>query len=383
MKRLCLLLFPVLLLVACGPGESAVSAVDADADDDADMNAAGAEQVRSLLIVDSIGVEIGDPDYVFGSIEAVSHTDYGNILVLDRPACSVVEYTPEGEFMNRMGRSGSGPGEFLNPLAMARLGDGRIAVFDINNGGLFTYLADGNYEGKTDVQYNEPVLFLTSSVENTFIGTINSFDFVDEELLITATVARFGLDSAEPLSVYWENSFSWDFRDLTVLVTGSYFAQTWASDRNGNVFVAPRSAEEYIINGYTAEGEPTITIELDIDPVGKTDNEIAEEAYFWNRRAENMGANGPFNYQPDEYRWMVHSMGIDGEERLWVRRGTEETPTFDVFDLDGNYLFKVELAGVGGPGGLFWEIKIDEFGILAYSLDPEDGYQKLYILALE
>lgn len=56
---------------------------------------------------------------------------------------------------------------------------------------------------------------------------------------------------------------------------------------------------------------------------------------------------------------------------------------FVVFNLEGNYLFKVELSEFGGSRGLFREIRINEFGILAYSLDPEDGYQKLYILELE
>ena len=369
MKVSGLCLFSAILIgvVACGSDEPETSAASDPAI--AGAGASDGVQTRTLVIVDSIGVELGDPDYVFGSIEATAHTIEGNILILDRPACSVVEYTPEGVFFRRMGRSGSGPGEFLNPLSMTRLGDGRTAVFDLNNGGLFTYLADGNYEGKTDVLYSEPVLFLTSSIENSFIGTFNSFEFVDDEPLITAQVARFDLASADPVTVYWENSFTWDFQDLTALIKGSYFAQTWASDRNGNVFVAPRSPEEYVVNGFTAEGEPTVTIQLDIDPVRKTSDEIADEAYFWNRRAENMGANGPFNYQPDEYRWMVHSLGIDADGRLWVRRGTEEIPTFDVFDLQGNYLFKAELAGAWGPRGLFWEIKIDEFGILAYSLD--------------
>ncbi|MEA3265812.1 MAG: hypothetical protein U9P42_02555 [Candidatus Fermentibacteria bacterium] len=54
-----------------------------------------------------------------------------------------------------------------------------------------------------------------------------------------------------------------------------------------------------------------------------------------------------------------------------------------MFNLEGNYLFKVELSEFGGSRGLFREIRINEFGILAYSLDPEDGYQKLYILELE
>jgi hypothetical protein len=115
---------------------------------------------------------------------------------------------------------------------------------------------------------------------------------------------------------------------------------------------------------------------------GKSEQEIIEEGEFWNTRARNMGAGGPLNYLPDPFRWKIHSMGIDDQHRLWVRRGTEETPTLDVFDYEGNHLFTAELPGITGLPGLFWEVHVDEFGILAWSLDPLDGYQKLYILEL-
>jgi len=339
--------------------------------------------MRLLVVVDSIGVELGDSNYVFGSIEAVSHTSGGNILVLDRPACSVLEFTSDGEFVRRMGRRGSGPGEFLNPVSMVRLGDGRIAILDTNLGGFFTFLPDGTYQGMALELAGEPLLFVTPSIGNTFIGTINFWETALDEFVVNPVVGRFGFDSIEPLTIYWQDFFSWDFQDITPLIKGAYFARTWASNRNGLVYVASRSPEEYIVQGFSATGEPSVTIELDIEPVIKTQEEIAEEAYFWNRRAESMGSSGPFNYQPDEYRWMIHSMGIDSEERLWVRRGTEETPTFDVFDAEGNGLFMAEVAGISGSGGLFWEVIVDEFGIVAYSLDPEDGYQKLYLLELE
>lgn len=365
----------VLFLMGCGSSEETeVSGADPDLP---------AVETMNLVTVDSIGVELGDSNYVFGSIEAVSRTAEGNILILDRAACSVSEYTPQGEFVQRMGRKGSGPGEFLNPLAMARLGDGRVVVLDSNLGGIFTFFPDGSYEGLALEMLGEPVLWLSETDGNTFVGTRNSWEMVNDEFVVTAVVGKFGLDSDEPINTYWEDSFSWDFQDITPLIKGSYFAQIWASDRNGNVFVAPRSPEEYHIQGYDINGEPTVTIELDLEPVAKTEQEIEEEAYFWNRRAESMGANGPFNYQPDENRWMIHSMGLDGENRLWVRRGTEEVPSFDVFDLQGNYLFFAEMSGVNGPRGLFWEIKFDEFGIVAYSLDPTEGYQKLYILEIE
>lgn len=365
------------LLLFAGCGSSDEAEVSVSENESPELN------VRTLVTVDSIGVELGDSNYVFGSIEAVSHTTEGNILILDRPACSVIEYTPHGEFVRRMGRKGAGPGEFLNPLAMTRLGDGRVAVLDINLGGFFTFLPDGSFEGLAHELTGEPVLWLTESIGNTYIGTMNSWELVNDEFVVTAVVARFSLDSTEPLNVYWEDSFPWDFQDITPLIKGTYFAQTWASDRNGNVFVAPRSPEEYRIQGYDFNGEPTVTIQLDLEQVAKSELEIEEEAYFWNRRAESMGANGPFTYQPYENRWMIHSMALDGENRLWVRRGTEEVPSFDVFDLQGNYLFFAEMPEINGSRGLFWEIKFDEYGILAYSLDPEEGYQKVYILELE
>ena len=63
----------MMLLVSCGGEQS--SAVEPDQD---------ALVIRELVVVDSIGVDIGDSNYVFGSIEASSHTPNGNILLLDR-----------------------------------------------------------------------------------------------------------------------------------------------------------------------------------------------------------------------------------------------------------------------------------------------------------
>ncbi|MCD4777006.1 MAG: hypothetical protein K8S15_13270 [Candidatus Aegiribacteria sp.] len=37
---------------------------------------------------------------------------------------------------------------------------------------------------------------------------------------------------------------------------------------------------------------------------------------------------------------------------------------------------------ITGHSGLLWEVHVDEFGILAWSLDPPDGYQKLYTMQL-
>ncbi|MCK4806187.1 MAG: hypothetical protein KAT09_01000, partial [Candidatus Aegiribacteria sp.] len=181
---------------------------------------------------------------------------------------------------------------------------------------------------------------------------------------------------------YWENSFVFDFSNSSQIVKEAYFAKTWASDRDGNVFIASRDTEEYLITGFNANGNEFVEISIDLPTVRKSEEEILEEAEFWNQRARNMGYGGQLNYQPDTYRWKIHSMGIDSQSRLWVRRGIEETPTFDVFDYDGNHLFTAEISSITGTDGLLWEVHVDEFGILAWSLNPPDGYQKLYTLEL-
>jgi len=363
----------VLAAAACGNGQP-----DPVIDEPAEDTGITIE----LLFIDSIGVELGDSNYVLGSIEASSHTPNGNILILDRPACCVREYTTGGEFVRQYGRRGTGPGEIVNPLSMTRLTDGRIVILDMQTGGLHAFSPEGEWLGITAEIINEPILWISPAESNTFVGTHNTFDVVDEQLLVTAVVGKYGSDSKEPVITYWENTFPFDFVDFTVLINESYFANVFTSDREGNVFLAKRDTEDYRITGFDVNGEVFVEFELDIPMAEKSEQEIIEEAEFWNTRARNMGANGQLNYLPDPFRWKIHSMGVDDQHRLWVRRGTEETPALDVFDYEGNHLFTAELPGIAGLPGLYWEVHVDEFGILAWSLDPIDGYQKLYILEL-
>ncbi len=369
----CISIILALTVAACGNGQEE-PAVNEPAED--------TEVVLELLFVDSIGVELGDSNFVLGSIEASSHTLDGNILILDRPACCVREYTTGGEFVKQYGRRGTGPGEVINPLSMTRLTDGRIVILDQQTGGLHAFSPEGEWLGITAEILSEPILWIAPAESNTYVGTHNTFDVVDGQLLVTAVVGKYESDSGEPIITYWENTFPFDFADFTVLINESYFANVFTSDREGNVFLAQRDTEEYHITGFDVNGEVFVEFGLDIPMAEKSEQEIIEEAEFWNTRARNMGANGQLNYLPDPFRWKIHSMGIDDQQRLWVRRGTEETPILDVFDYEGNHLFTAELPGITGLPGLYWEVRVDEEGILAWSLDPLDGYQKLYILEL-
>lgn len=65
----------------------------------------------------------------FGHIADVVGFDDGRFAVLDRDNLSIALFTPAGTVYRQFGRKGQGPGEFADPLALARFGD-KLVVRD-------------------------------------------------------------------------------------------------------------------------------------------------------------------------------------------------------------------------------------------------------------
>lgn len=77
----------------------------------------------------SIGVEAGADEYMFGVLFAVRATDE-HIYVTDEQADMVRRYDFDGVFVDNVGATGQGPGEYGDPAMVAVTGDERIIVFD-------------------------------------------------------------------------------------------------------------------------------------------------------------------------------------------------------------------------------------------------------------
>jgi hypothetical protein len=75
------------------------------------------------------------PDYVFARIVQLALDDQGSILVLDGGDKTLKVYDASGQFVRRIGREGSGPGEFMVPTQLElrpneiRVVDGRQSRF--------------------------------------------------------------------------------------------------------------------------------------------------------------------------------------------------------------------------------------------------------------
>lgn len=362
----------VVLIAACGGGSPS---------EEGNGSSAASEERIPVAIVDSIGVELGDSNYVFASIAAISFGPDGNIYVLDRGTCNVRVYSPEGDHLRTISREGSGPGEMTSPFAMAVLGDGRITVCAPFQGGMQSFHPDGTWEGLTAEFTNNPPMAMVGADSNAYIALRLQVDFVDDALTTSFHVGRY-VESEEPSVVYFENEFPFDPEDLSGLLMNTLFNQVYTADREGNVYMAPYSPEEYSVRVMDREGNVFLELAREMPMVEKSPEEIQEEKTWMEAWLQSIGAQGVvIDFQPEPYRWQITNLGYDAEGRIWVRRGTELTPVFDIFDgTTGELLFTAEVEGAGSDAQ-FWDFVITDQGMIAYSQNPE-LYQKVYILQM-
>lgn len=95
-------------------------------------------------------------------------------------------------------------------------------------------------------------------------------------------------------------------------------------------------------------------------------------------RFASFGGILPEEYEPEPHHTLVENLGVDSYGNLWIQRGTEERPVFDIVNCEGEQIGTSEFP----RPGMFWEFSITPYGSLAWDLDPESGVQKLYILEL-
>lgn len=127
------------LATACGPGDAGPVPIVQDS--------AGVEVVRHGPLADygrpvypaeyilTIGDMEGPPELLFAEVAGVELLDDGTVAVLDRDAAEIRQFSPDGSFLRRVSRRGSGPGEISGDatIAMVGIGAGRLLVPDAIN----------------------------------------------------------------------------------------------------------------------------------------------------------------------------------------------------------------------------------------------------------
>jgi len=84
----------------------------------------------------------GDPELLFGEIRGFTPTSDGGLLVHDEGE-GIRRYDARGRFVDRVARTGAGPGEVRSLLALAQAPDGSIAAYDLGNRRISVYGSEG------------------------------------------------------------------------------------------------------------------------------------------------------------------------------------------------------------------------------------------------
>ncbi len=367
-KNICVLLsnFLLIVLIGCGDNDSIESVNE------------NTQPQYDLVKVDSIGIELGDSNYVFGAVMDATYLVDGRIALLDILQKKVFVFLGNGEFVGTAGREGTAPGEFVSPFSITALSDSGFAVSDIQQGKIVIFNSSLEYEREVSgFQAMAPDRISIGPTGSFFGRRLNWYYDQEEEELYSGSEYCLWSDSAQPDQIYQENYFLHSSTD--------HFFCGIVSSEDGRLFTMPSSKTEYSITGYTSAGDISFQIELPWETMFKTEEELEVARpgmVIPGPGSESTSSELSADWSPDSIRSSGSLIGLDGENRLWVKSGRGETasPVFDLYNAtNGESLGSIEttLPAIAR----LWNIKIFESGILGWDHNPGD-FPRVYILEL-
>ncbi|MEN8208069.1 MAG: hypothetical protein ABFR50_02345 [Candidatus Fermentibacteria bacterium] len=318
----------------------------------------------------SIGVELGDTNYVFGQIVEALLTENGDVLVLDLSSMNVRKFSSAGEFIGSAGRQGTGPGEFQRPMGMAVLGNNNFIISDLPGGAICVFDDSLNWKENIIGFFPRPPLTVSTAGDSAFVGMLPAFD--REAGLMGYSIARME-NSSEPVVVYSEEMRVFDSSRIGRL--GADKDPIFTSDNDGYVFISEAVTDAIRIKGYNRDGELFISIDENVEEMEKTPEELALEEAEFQELSTRMGGGGgrmsgmELTFDPVLYRRAVTNLGIDSENRLWVRLGGYRYPFWNIYDFEGELLFTASLE-IDDPDIDYMTVRITDNGAVAWVPDP-------------
>lgn len=358
-------LLMTLMICGCGPSE----------DDDGDSAEARSVEADTILAVDSIGVLMGDSNYVLGAIADFTTLPGGRPVILDRIKGTVSVFDGTGEFLYSFGGFGEGPGEFQYPMCMTSLSSGMFVVAEIM-GDVTVFSENGEYlaSWKIDGMGGLP-LDLAPFDDSTLVSYYFAMRMEETGFSVNYSLKRYDALTGEVLTEYldWlgEPNPSTDF-------TPAYLVS--ACDGNGRLFVSRVNSSEWMVEVYGEDPEPVDSImgfpqreRLVAADSSMVPGVLAVRYAFSDGESEtqmevvNMPGMHPF----------ISKLGVDGDGNIWCRRGGMPGDEWDVVSTDGVFLREVKVALPDSAD--FIDMDVNPHGILAFDMFTED-YHKLYIM---
>ena len=334
-----------------------------------------------LALEDTIGLEMGDSSYVFGMIMEARYAGGGRIAVLDMQRACLSLYSAEGAFLRTIGSPGPGPGEFQVPIDFAVMSDGGFAVADAVARNISFFDSEGAYVGMMGDFFPTPPMSIEGGPDGTFVGQAMGMVMTGQQMEASLEIAKWS-DSSEADVVYMEKPMELDIQGggQATLQRGPELDFAVGSD--GSVFIAEISDTMFAVTGYSPSGEEIMSLHEEADRTPLTQEELDAGSLALSIQVVDGEASAGANRVSDVYPWrnVISSIGVDGEDRIWVEMGNLDHPFFRVYDYSGQLLFyavtDVPFTPVSRP-----DFMIGNGGFLACDRDPLD-YPKIFTFSL-
>ena len=249
-----LLTAAMVLLIACGPSPSEEKPTNESTSNDESVSYELPVADVYISVNDSIGVDIGDSNYVFGAIVGARYTPGGEIAVLDIQKYCISFYTQEGEFVKSIGRQGSGPGEFQLVTAFTFCPDGGIVVADAMARALMFFDSKGEYTGNLTGFFPTSPQQVICVDERALVGMKPEFEQNEDGMFMGFIIARWEEGKTEPSAEYYSKMSPFDPEDMSSIAEDVAF---FGATEDGMVFASRLSTEEYSFTAYSPGGGGT------------------------------------------------------------------------------------------------------------------------------
>lgn len=318
-----------------------------------------------------IGQLDGPEEYTFGEIDAIDTGPDGALYVLDAQGPAVRAYAPDGTYLRDLGRRGEGPGEISHADGLAALADGRILVRDPGNARISVFGPDGEYLTEWRIRGGR---FTSTPLHVDRAGNVYVFLFEFIEQGARFSFVRYGPDGQPG------DTLPYPAVERGPRLTAEFTSDRGTSRSTTTVPFWPEPVATLSLDGLFVTGDPArysidvpreagvLRIQRDFEPIpvasGEEANRRARIVHDMRQTEPGWDWDGPaipgtkpafrgLMMDEDGRLWVhLHTLGVRIPDDEIERPGPDasgpppvewrETIRFDVFDVDGSYLGRVE-----------------------------------------
>jgi len=270
-------------------------------------------------------------EQMFGNPVDLKIAQDGKIYILDSKDSDIKVFQKDGTFIRRLGREGSGPGEFKRPWTLHVLGD-YLYVSDTGNGRFQVLTKGGTYQKsvRLPVEFGQGMAF--DNRANIYLNTrgFRSSKIISAYDQQGNLIREFGDLEGRAIQFYdltlikkqiKNNEIPDNFKNEVLLI----------ADNSGNLFAIHSAINK--LKKYSAQGDLLAQTEIK--------SEVYKDIYKLFLKQNSEIAENPSAYYPLRY---ISDLAVDKDGRLFVLLNDPSKLTIYVFSNDGK--FEKKLIGV-------------------------------------